>query len=744
MRRLLLPSAALLALATFACRDTPVSPSAPQAASHDAFAPNPPPRPGANAVNVDLAARFKTRLKPRFSVSSTSSNVDPALLTATLSPGQTVSEALTVNLPAAPPKGDVLFLFDLTGSMGGALSNLKTNAVDIMNEVRTVIPDVNFGLVSHEDYPGTFGSSTEAGQACDYGPTAYGSAASGDQPYRLDRGITSDPLAVVNAIGAMTIKNGADGPEAYSRALYETYTDANIAWRSGARRVVVSFGDNIPHDCNYDFAHVLSTNTLSSGVDPGRDNQVGTSDDLVIQDVLEGMKSNGVTLVTLHNGFSNALWNSYAKVTGGTSFQVNADGTIPDGSDPASTIANLISSAVSAVHTLTLEVCSADAATYGRWLVSTTPASYTDVTLPQSRGFGAIVGPPAGEDLQNGNHDFDLCVMGDGVEYGRQHVTITSEGTTTFVAPGQPGEATIQENGKAVAGIKFPDNTFTEGVTLTVEFAPLVAGATCHDYLLGQTGRCLHITAVTTSGDQHPILQRPALVGVCLSTDPGPLELFKFEDRQGRVQALQKFTVFGFLDCSGFQTGSIAPKSWFGGLAKRVAAVFTPRALYAAHGGFGGQLLAGDGLSYFTWASPVAFSNAGLATNVFGSGKDAFAISGKFNISPKAFNPFLGEAGFTPASDAVTVGFGTKMYTIPANAFRWSPPLKRWVYAAQTSVGITAMSINPTDGTFAIAATVPSDGPSPGYRAFSVQIGHRAQGRGLMCGTNGICVGQAE
>ena len=741
MKRLLLPSALLLALSTFACRDTPLSPTDPQAASRDLLAPN---AGGARGVSADLRSRFRSKLRPRFSLSAAASNVDPALFTAILTPGQTASEALTVNLPAAPPKGDVLFLFDLTGSMGGALTNLATNAVDIMSAVSNVIPDVNFGLVSHEDYPGTFASSTDAGQACNYGPTAYGSASIGDLPYRLDKSITSDAPSVVSAIQAMRTKGGADGPEAYSRALYETYADPNIAWRNGARRVVVSFGDNIPHDCNYDFAHVLSASTLSSGVDPGRDNQVGTSDDLGIEDVLDGMKANGITLVTLHNGGVNALWNSYAAVTGGTSFQVNADGTFPEGADPASTIASLISSAVSTVHVLTLEVCSTDAETYGPWLVSTSPASYTDVTLPQSRGFDVVVGPPAGVNLQNGAHDFNLCVMGDGVEYGRQHVTITSEGTTTFVEPGGPGQATIEENGKPVAGIKFPEGTFTEGVTVSVEFEPLPAGATCHDYLLGQTGRCLHVSAVTTSGDQHPILQQPAVVGVCLPADPGPLELFKFEDSHGRAQALQKVTVFGFLDCSGFQTGSIAPKGWFGGLAKRVASWLTPTPLYASHGGFGGQLLTGDGLSFFSWASPGAFSNAGMVANVLNTGKDAFAIAGTFNVSPKSFNPFLGEAGFTPTTDAVTVGFGTKVYTIPANSFKWSPPLKRWVYAAQTSAGVTAMSIVPATGAFTIAATVPTDGPLPAYRAFSIQIGHRAQGRGLVCAANGICRGQVE
>ena len=133
-----------------------------------------------------------------------------------------------------------------------------------------------------------------------------------------------------------------------------------------------------------------------------------------------------------------------------------------------------------------------------------------------------------------------------------------------------------------------------------------------------------------------------------------------------------------------------------------------------------------------------------MAANVFNTGNDAFAIAGTFNVSPKSFNPFLDEAGFTPATDAVSVGFGTNVYTIPANSFKWSPPLKRWVYAAQTGIGVTAMSIVPSTGAFTIAATVPTNGALPGYRAFSIQIGHRTQGRGLMCAAGGLCTGQVE
>ena len=44
----------------------------------------------------------------------------------------------------------------------------------------------------------------------------------------------------VNALPPAT--GGSDGPESYSRALYEAYSDPAIGWRPGSRRLLVNFG----------------------------------------------------------------------------------------------------------------------------------------------------------------------------------------------------------------------------------------------------------------------------------------------------------------------------------------------------------------------------------------------------------------------------------------------------------------------------------------------------------------------
>src|SRR5438876_915659 len=87
-------------------------------------------------------------------------------------------------------------------------------------------------------------------------------------PPRCDPAITGIRVTVADAIDAMRLKFWADGPESYSRVLFESYSDPNIGWRSGAKRVMVNFGDDVPHDCNYD---AIIGGTHDTGHDPGRD-----------------------------------------------------------------------------------------------------------------------------------------------------------------------------------------------------------------------------------------------------------------------------------------------------------------------------------------------------------------------------------------------------------------------------------------------------------------------------------------
>lgn len=411
------------------------------------LAANPSPESWGPLVSPPLVAVPR----PAFASTAEAGRLEPETFSVELKPGETVVEHKTAFLPASPPRGDVIFSMDLTGSMGGELNNMKTNAVAIMNAVAAVIPDVEFGVTSYEDYPASY---TSCGYSSTYGFTS-------DRPFRLSQGLTGTTASVASALSALNLGSGFDGPESYTRALYETYaeltpagagSDGPIGWRPGARRIVVNFGDNIPHDC--DVGGPVGTPGYSTGADPGRDGATGTADDLAILDVIDGMTANNIVLINLFSSpfdaFGVSLWNAYAARNGGTNFVINANGTIPGGIDIATTIAGLIEDAVSTVGTLTIGMCPGSEA-YASWLVGSTPASYTSVSLPDTVTFDVEYGPPAG--TADGVHTFELCAIGDGAVLGRQQVTVTVKGTVDVsidVKPySNPNSIRLNGNGDA-------------------------------------------------------------------------------------------------------------------------------------------------------------------------------------------------------------------------------------------------------------------------------------------------------
>lgn len=103
----------------------------------------------------------------------------------------------------------------------------------------------------------------------------------------------------------------------------------------------------------------------------------------------------------------------------------DGDGPFPDGADPAAAVSDLITDQASSLERLALEVCSSHAG-FSDWLVSVTPAEVSDVELPATHDFDLEVGPPEG--TEPGEHAFQLCLNGDGVEFGRVDVVVTVPG----------------------------------------------------------------------------------------------------------------------------------------------------------------------------------------------------------------------------------------------------------------------------------------------------------------------------
>ena len=473
MRRHILPTLLVAALLA-ACADRGPAPG-PTAPADGPRALRLAPNPDAGTWGPLAAPPLVATPRARTVSADAAGTLEPATFAATLKPGETVVEHKTATLPAVPPKGDVVFSMDLTGSMGGELNNMKVNAVAIMNAVAGVISDVQFGVTSYEDYPSSY---TSCGYSFVYG-------AGSDRPFRRSQALTGSTASVAGSLSALTLGNGADGPESYTRALYETYAeltsdgagaDGPIGWRPGARRIVVNFADNIPHDC--DIGGPVGSPGLSTGVDPGRDGVAGTSDDLKILDVLDGMQANNVALINLFsepfNGFGVSLWNAYAARIGGTNHVINSDGSFPGGVDIATAIADLIRTTVSTVGTLTIGVCPGSEA-FAPWLVGTTPASYTNVALPATLEFDVEYGPPAG--TPDGVYSFGVCALGDGAVLGRQEVTLTVRGVVDVgvdVKPySNPNSIRLNGNGDARIAVAIlrtpgfdPDDVDPATVTL--------------------------------------------------------------------------------------------------------------------------------------------------------------------------------------------------------------------------------------------------------------------------------------
>ena len=116
---------------------------------------------------------------------------------------QTKPLEFSTNVPAL----DVFFIMDTTGSMRGEINNLKTNITStIIPGIQAAVTNAEYGVGLHDDFP----------------VSPYGADA--DQPFKMLQSITANVNDVNNAVGMLTLSNGADGPEAGIEAIYQAAT----------------------------------------------------------------------------------------------------------------------------------------------------------------------------------------------------------------------------------------------------------------------------------------------------------------------------------------------------------------------------------------------------------------------------------------------------------------------------------------------------------------------------------------
>jgi len=225
-----------------------------------------------------------------------------------------------------PAQVDVVLSLDLTGSMGGVLDQAKAQVAQTVTDLKAVSPgtDFRFSVTSYEDYPGFHDSRPCGSSYSDY----YGDDT--DEPFRINQTGTDDPATVAAAVAGLQLGSGWDGPESYGRALWEVGqadTGATLGLRPGALKLLINFGDNVPHDENINEGVDAGSLSSDSGVDPGRNGKVDCGgDDIDFQDdALEALKSADVKLLHVDsdsNGSTETYWRTWAATTGGSYTQL--------------------------------------------------------------------------------------------------------------------------------------------------------------------------------------------------------------------------------------------------------------------------------------------------------------------------------------------------------------------------------------------------------------------------------------
>lgn len=149
--------------------------------------------------------------------------VEPSAVARTLPPGGSAQLNKVVHTPAVPPNPDIVFLADTTGSMGSALTNVRTNAADILAAVSGAQPSAQFAVANFKD------------------------VAANPPGFAVDQALTADQSLVQAGIDTWTPGGGGDTPEDGLNALYQLATGA-VTFRPDGSRIVVIFGDAVSKD----------------------------------------------------------------------------------------------------------------------------------------------------------------------------------------------------------------------------------------------------------------------------------------------------------------------------------------------------------------------------------------------------------------------------------------------------------------------------------------------------------------
>jgi hypothetical protein len=167
-----------------------------------------------------------------------------------------------LDFSTAVPALDLFFLMDVTGSMGGVISNLQNGLIStIIPGITGAVPDSQFGVGAYADFPVGF-----YGGPCGQGGPPF------DQPFYLLQTITNSIPAATAGVNALSVGPGGppigcgyDWPESVMEGVYQaasgegltgpgdTFVPPNTmgiggaAFREGTMPVIVGMGDAVSH-----------------------------------------------------------------------------------------------------------------------------------------------------------------------------------------------------------------------------------------------------------------------------------------------------------------------------------------------------------------------------------------------------------------------------------------------------------------------------------------------------------------
>ena len=307
-------------------------------------------------------------------------SISPSTFTGSGPTGASYTVNKTVTISAGAPttsKVDVFFLADSTGSMGGAIANIKASATSILSSA-SGLGDVAFGVGEYKDVGDTF-------------------------VYRTNTNISASGAANVTAaqagINLWGASGGGDTPEANLYALQQVAS--TTAWRTGSARILVWFGDAPGHDPSGPTAVTEAQATAA-------------------------LQASNVKVEALNVGFgglnSTGQAGRIATATGGTLFSGISD------ADIVAAITAAITSAFDTYTTVSLDTSEVPAGVG----ISVTPGSYTgsfDRSIDRTFGFEVTF-----TDREPGTHVFNIYAAVDGGRVATESDSITS--TTGVPEPG--------------------------------------------------------------------------------------------------------------------------------------------------------------------------------------------------------------------------------------------------------------------------------------------------------------------